>query len=436
MTIPPRNRPWSVIRSQRGSYFAISAVALLVIFGFAALGVEAGRWYAVQGELAKSIDGAAFAGAANVNNPNIPDLNLFVQQVAQANFADGLLGTDTAQFVVTPDGNGKITVSGSTNALNTLAKGYNPAYDKTHVATTGSARLRNAEIALVLDTSGSMGGDIGELKDAAKGFVDNFKDQEDTSKFALINFSSGVLKPFDLDYGYFSGGLETKITSLQADGSTNAEEALSQAAALPWKDQSSIPPNEQDKQVLVFFSDGNPTAFRGDFKYKNNTYDAVASIFSNVDVVMDYLQYHDEQFQAYSFNTVNRTGDGKHKSASACGSGAGHTVKWEIFSDPTYGLDSFGPTVGIDPEQCLIGEPDPLADYTKYIVRQMALDNAQAIKDNQGIEIYTIGLGDVDQDYLKQISSGEGFYYWTADATELEGIFQQIANIMKLVLVS
>jgi len=98
--IPQPQNPWNPIRNQRGSYFAMSAIALLVIFGFAALGVEAARWYAVQGELAKSIDGAAFAGAKNVNNPNIPDLNLFVEQVAQANFADGLLGTDTAQFTV------------------------------------------------------------------------------------------------------------------------------------------------------------------------------------------------------------------------------------------------------------------------------------------------------------------------------------------------
>jgi hypothetical protein len=44
MINPPLKRPWSPMRNQRGSYFAMSAIALLVIFGFAALGVEAGRW--------------------------------------------------------------------------------------------------------------------------------------------------------------------------------------------------------------------------------------------------------------------------------------------------------------------------------------------------------------------------------------------------------
>ena len=59
MILPQLNKPWNPIRDQRGSYFAMSAIALLVIFGFAALGVETARWYAIQGELAKSIDGAA-----------------------------------------------------------------------------------------------------------------------------------------------------------------------------------------------------------------------------------------------------------------------------------------------------------------------------------------------------------------------------------------
>jgi hypothetical protein len=112
-----------------------------------------------------------------------------------------------------------------------------------------------------------------------------------------------------------------------------------------------------------------------------------------------------------------------------------HTVKWEIFSDQKYGLDNFGPTAGIDPEECQIGNGNPLGDYAQWVARQKAIDNAQAIKDKD-IEIYTIGLGNVQPAYLEQISSGPGFAFYTTDANELEGIFQQIANILKLVLVS
>jgi len=432
MMIPQPQKPWNPIRNQRGSYFAMSALVLLVMFGFAALGVEAARWYAVQGELAKSIDGAAFAGAANVNNPNIPDINLFVEQVAQANFADGLLGTDTAQFVVTPDGLGKITVSGSTNALNTLAKGYNPAYDKTHVATAGSAKLRNAEIALVLDVSGSMSGNpLTNLKDGAKQFVQNFSDQENHSKFALLAYASGVVKPFDMDHNFVSP-IESAINGFNAQGGTNTEDALAQAAALPWLDQSALPPNERGKQVVVFFSDGNPTAFRGQFKHKNSDYDGVAALDGGGAAVWQYMQWPNQTWDYTTSISVKKTGDGKNSGSSACGT---TTVKWYIFDDPTYGLDSFGPTSGMDPETCSMSNPDPLGDYVNYLVRQMAIDNAQTIKDND-IEIYTIGLGNVDQNFLESLSSGPEFSYYTTDPGELAGIFQQIANILKLVLVS
>jgi hypothetical protein len=374
-----------------------------------------------------------------VNNPNIADINLFVEQVAQANFADGLLGTDTAQFVVTPDGLGKITVSGSTNALNTLAKGFNPAYDKTHVATAGSAKLRNAEIALVLDVSGSMGGNpLTNLQDGAKQFVQNFSDQENHSKFALLAYASGVIKPFDLNHGYVNP-IESAINGFNAQGGTNTEDALAQAAALPWTDQSALPPNERGKQVVVLFSDGNPSAFRADFKHEGTDYDGVAALDGGYASVWSSMQYPDQTWGYTNSIRVNYSGDGK-KTGTACpkkwlGGAWRYSVKWYIFDDPTYGLDSFGPTSGMDPETCNMSNPAPLGDYMNYLVRQMAIDNAQTIKGND-IEIYTIGLGNVDQNFLESLSSGPEFAYYTTDPGELAGIFQQIANILKLVLVS
>src|SRR5690606_29596837 len=136
---------------------------------------------------------------------------------------------------------------------------------------------------------------------------------------------------------------------------------------------------------------------------------------------------------------ISYTGDGKI-SGTACPrkkfNGVWYySVKWQIFEDPTYGLDSFGPTAGMDSEHCQMGNPAPLGDYVNYLVRQMAVDHAQAIKNN-GIEIYTIGLGDEDQNYLNSLSSGKKFSYYTPDSSELAGIFQQIANILKLVLIS
>jgi Flp pilus assembly protein TadG len=428
------------LRNQHGTYILITGIAIVVLFGFAALGIEVGRWYTIQGEMSKAIDGAAFAGAKNVNNPNITDLHGFVEQVAQANFPPGLLGTDTPTFVVSDDGNGKVTVQGDTNSINSLARVVGGGHDKTAIAADGSAKLRNAEIALVLDVSGSMGGSpISDLKDGAKSFVENFTDQQADNRFALISFASGVQKLYDMNHGYVSP-MTTAINGLNATGGTNAEDALAQALALPWSDQSGVPPNERTKQVVVFFSDGNPTAFRGQFKYNGTDYDAVAALDGSGTAVWSNLQRPDYQFTTFSVDKTYRTGDGKTSGSTSCPNTSGPSgtnklnVRWYVFSDPTYGMGSYGPISGYGSQQCNI-PGGPLAGYLDYLAKQMAIDNAAAIKA-QGIEIYTIGLGNIDQNFLSALSSGPKFVYYTPDSSELEGIFQQIANILKLVLIS
>ncbi|HBP88042.1 MAG: VWA domain-containing protein [Nitrospira sp.] len=426
------------LRNQQGAYILITGITVVALFGFAALGIEVGRWYAIQGEMSKAIDGAAFAGAKNVNNPNIVDLHGFVEEVAQANFPPGLLGTDTPTFLVADDGNGKITVQGSTNSLNSLSKVVGSGHATTAIAADGSAKLRNAEIALVLDVSGSMGGSpIADLKEGAKNFVENFSDQQADNRFALITFASGVQKPFNMDHGYVSP-ITSAINGLGASGGTNAEDALAQALALPWSDQSGVPANERTKQVVVFFSDGNPTAFRGQFKYNNTVYDGVAALGGAQ--VWDHLQKPDKQFDTFSVNRVHITGDGKTSGSTSCpsvnsrGLNTKLNVRWDVFTDSTYGLNSYGPMSGYGSQQCNISQT-ALADYLTHLATQMAIDNAAAIKA-QGIEIYTIGLGDVDPAFLGTLSSGSDFAYYTPDSSELEGIFQQIANILKLVLIS
>jgi Flp pilus assembly protein TadG len=427
------------VRNQHGAYILLTGIVLVVLFGFAALGIEVGRWYTIQGEMSKAIDGAAFAGAKNVNNPNISDLHGFVREVAQANFPPGLLGTDTPNFMVSDDGKGKIMVEGSTNALNNLSKVLSGNHSTTSIGADGSAKLRHAEIALVLDVSGSMAGSpMTNLQDGARQFVQNFADQEATSKFALLAFASGVIKPFDLDH-YYVSPIETAIDGLAAQGGTNTEDALAQTASLPWTDQSSLPPNERAKQVVVFFSDGNPSAFRAPFKHEGVDYDGVAALEGNYVNVWSSMQYPDQTWGYTHTIRVAYTGDGKN-SGTACppkpyNGVLRSSVKWYIFEDPTYGLNSFGPTSGLDSELCDMGNPTPLGDYVNYLVRQMAIDNAQAIK-NTGIEIYTIGLGNLDPAFLESLSSGPQFSYYTTDPSELAGIFQQIANILKLVLIS
>ena len=112
------------------------------------------------------------------------------------------------------------------------------------------------DFGLVLDSSGSIGGDIGNLKLAANAFVDALVDTG--SKVAVTSFSTGSpgtggtnLEPTALT----SENLETVKASykdLQSDGWTNWRQGLQDM-----KDY--YPPTKQWKpKLMVFITDGNP----------------------------------------------------------------------------------------------------------------------------------------------------------------------------------
>ncbi len=425
----------TLLANQRGSYFLMTAIILGAMVGFGALGVEIGRWYDIQAEISKASDAGAFAGAKNVSNPKFStkaELEAFVLEVAQANFPPGLLGTDTPAFTADLDANGKVTVNGTANSLNHLTTIFDSGTAKTTLGAAGAAKLRKAEIVMVLDVSGSMNHNdaIADLRDGAEHFVKNFEELERDHKMALITFAAGVQVLHPLEH-HFSIDMVHEISDLKATGWTNTEDALDQAGDFPWSDNTGLPNNEATRQIVILFSDGNPTAFRGSFMREGQMYDAVVpregTNLYRPDVQSSLLE------QGGNNIPFVPTGDGQITAQSQCGTS---TTKWEIFGDSTYGVGGSLSTSlsGRNPEECHL-PADLLTAYVDKVAREMALEHAQELKD-QKLEIFTIGLGDVDKDFLSTISSGAGYAFFANDPGELTGIFHEIANKIKLVLIS
>lgn len=434
-----------ILGNQKGAYFMMSAIVLSVMVGFAALGVEIGRWYGIQAEISKSIDGAAFAGAKNVSNPLFQDANGnsdpaalegFVEQVATANFPPGLLGTDTPTFTAVLDTDGKVTVNGQVHSLNNLTTVFNTGTSATDLYAVGSAKLRNAEIVLVLDVSGSMssGGAIDDLKTGATTFVENFQSFQKDHKFALIKYATGVLIPVPLQYD-FVDPMANEISNLNPTGGTNIEDALGQAVTLPWATgQQLLPVNERTRQVVILFSDGHPSAFRAEFKYNGNDIDAVGLLVGSPPTNWyRKLGKPDKQWETLTSDYAYDHGDGRSSGNSVCGD---PTTKWYIFQDQNYGISAYGsPMSSYSFEDCDVQQNPDFVDYAKWLVKQMALDHAAQLKTN-GIEIYSIGLGSVDESFMGMLATDVDHAFFTNDAADLQGIFQTIANKLKLILVS
>jgi Flp pilus assembly protein TadG len=449
------------LAGERGAFLVIFALMLLVILGFTALGVEAGRWYLVRAELAKGVDAAALAAARNISNPCVDNLKL-AEEFGVANFYGGYMGTPglmeggTVQFTATMTAADSVQVEGRVHAKAILARIF--GFDAIPVRAVSVAQKKDVEIMMILDRSGSMGqpmDKINNLKTAAKNFLSFFVDTQAQDRVGLISFAATAL--MDLPLGNnFVAPMTTAINAMTPYGGTNMEEAFELTGGpggLP--DQSTLPAGSlYRQQFVVFFSDGMPTALTDKFKYNNVVYDKA--------VVSAGGQYYNGVLMAncrpvdYPYMTVNNylvkpnakitkqsewdapinrygdkanvTGDGKSASTSACG---GETTKWYLFEK--------NPVPGYTAESCNIPNNygGPLVRAFCPMARQLTFDNAQVLK-NRNVKIYVVGLGtsqQLDENFLKSLSSGQGFAYFTTDPKDLDAIFKKIAKEIKLRLV-
>ena len=433
----------SSLFNAKGVFALITALSAFALFAFTALGIEVGRWYVARTELSKSVDAAALIGAKNIGNPHLNAADLMAA-VGEANFTPGFLGTEgQAEITGSILTEGRVSVSGTTNILNTVTRVMEAqagvgqgSLEKVLVGSSGLAQQRDVEILMVLDRSGSMSSAMANLKDAAVSFVDFFAPTEDNDRFGLISFASGVVVDFPMD-NFFVSPMQNAINSMSANGGTNTEDAIAQAGGPSgFTDQTGLSGDQLVQQFMIFFSDGNPTAFRGTFTRNGMDYDAVGYAadwdinLMDPNVPMQYLSV--KQY---------KTGDGKTLGSTVCSSSGSpyYNTKWHVLDDPIYGVNGYSTFTGeyyadllntTNSEICNLSMTRG-RNYVEAITKQMAIDHAQQLED-KGIKIYTIGLGSVDQNFLAAIASGPGFEYYTPDSNELKNLFQKVATNIKL----
>jgi len=221
-----------------------------------------------------------------------------------------------------------------------------------------------------------------------------------------------------------------------AGGFTNAEDALDQVdGPKGFTDATNV------SRYVIFFTDGDPTAFRTTYDSTTAPYRRFTRDGSNPpddDAVVVYSAWESKRLYHPTTGAVldfrqYPTGDG----SSPCG-GESTSTKWLILEDPDYGISETESLNEHSSEECDIPR-DKIRAYVKEVGKKMAIDHAQELKEN-GVKIYTIGFenkdGDVDKKFLGAIASGESFALYTADRDELNDLFQKIAKEIKLRLVS
>ena len=418
-------------KGESGSVLLTFTLFLMVLLAFAAVATEGGRWFLVRAELSKSVDAGALAGAKNISNPNVNPVTL-AEEFCAENFQNGYLGTPgsgtgTVNFHAEMLGADHVKVDGHASAVAILGKilGFNLV----PVASAGVAAMKEVEIMLILDRSGSMQGKpFADLKVAAKSFLDFFVDTQAKDKMGLISFSTAVTVNRPLGTNYVTA-MKTAIDAMAANDYTNAEDALDHANGPGgFTNQAGIPQDARVQQFAIFFSDGRPNTFRWAFKRQNVTYDAIVHVNGNCDPgvtysVVDNLYRPDVATEQALGVRALPTGDGISP-GSKCGK---TTTRWHLFD--TYPVPGHGPT------DCSI-PGGQLADHVCTMAEDLAIQHAQELKD-QGVVVYAIGLGTmINSEFLERVASSPDKVYMAPTSDDLQAIFLRVAQEIKLRLVS
>jgi Flp pilus assembly protein TadG len=192
--------------SQRGSiavFYAISAIPIFVAAGSA---VDYIRYLANVTELQAALDSAALAAAATPEASDAERLAL-----AEATFVRNLEGGDLAGSAIERSfdiQDETVVAAADMDMATSLMQFANIDSMKLSVGTEISVpESKNAEIALVLDYSGSMGESIAggvkyvAMRNAAKDLISDLEAANpDKVKFALVPFSHHVYGTFDKAY--------------------------------------------------------------------------------------------------------------------------------------------------------------------------------------------------------------------------------------------
>lgn len=182
------------LRNEEGSIFIVVALATMAVVGAVGVAVDIARGQMVQAKLQNAVDAAGLAAGASVNATNIGDI---ATKYATINFAQGNLGATLNPISTTLSSDKKlVTITASADLPTTITRIFNQSNITVNASTEITRSNKGLEVAMVLDTTGSMAGSkIVALKNAAHSLVNVLFGTEAVATnlwIGLVPFSQSV----------------------------------------------------------------------------------------------------------------------------------------------------------------------------------------------------------------------------------------------------
>ncbi len=246
-----------IVRDTLGSVLMLVAVGMLFMLGMTGLAVDSARGYLTRLRLVRAVDAAALTGARTLRSGEAVAL----EQARAAAYANGV-GTaiDGAALTMRVDTDEQGESTFQVSAFQTIPTVLMRLLGVDHIDVRANsvAAVPPVDLILVIDQSGSLGtvGAWNDLQAADKEFVLQFDD--DIDQMGLVSFQTRAANRFQIAHG-FRTALATSIDGMSSAGYTNYGEGL----RLAHQQITSSDVRERSARVVVFFTDGRPTAFRG-----------------------------------------------------------------------------------------------------------------------------------------------------------------------------
>ena len=386
-----RRRLLSIASNERGAAAVFIAVGMLVMLGMTGLALDTGRAYTQRAQLSRAVDAGVLAAARAMRSGQAIAES---EARALANANGVAHGEDGASVDVSFGTNafGERTVSmTATKPLFTLFMRV-LGHDRIDVASTAVAAVPPVDLVLVLDQSGSLATENAwdDLQHAAKQFVRHFDDSID--QVGLVSFQLRGTERSPLQ-GNFTATIENEIDNMSSAGDTNPQEAL----RLALQQIQSPAARERSAKVVVFFTDGRPTAFRGILGGR----DRMLAVYTTGNVVRGYFNNPDN---LPTDQTANPNGC---KNVSSCGGWTEDEVRDEArilataYADQIRSDDIFFYSIGL-------GNPNA--------------DHPLKVPDMDWLTMLA------NQDGATDPTQRKGRAYFAPSAAELESVFNQVAQ--------
>ena len=420
---------------------------MMVLIPIVGLGIDGATLYAIRMRMSQAVDAAALAGARSLNaGQDLNSQTAAAQAVAlkylHANFPAGFWGSTNlstpSPTVAQDDVSHRRTVYVTAAAdaplyfMNILNK------QTARVQVSAMASRRDINIMMVLDRSQSMqqSNSIDPMKQAASWFVGQFSAGRD--KVGLEVFGGGTYVAYTpkTTFKSDSPSVPSLINQLTAGGYTNTSQAL-------WQGYLQLKNLNQPGafNVILLFTDGQPTAFTGQFQVSSSTCynksDKIGALRSTGSGSPSGI------FQYFDVGIADTATEGQLvANSSGCAYASRATdVDNDVQKLPS--TDYWGNSISNGYQSVNLNNVSSGTNIQNAAIN--AADSAASrirTDSTLGPVIYTIGLGGVggpETAFMQRISNdpasvdfdrneAPGLYVYAPDNTQLQAAFARIAS--------